>query len=236
MTEEKRQPQEEGTQQAEQPGEQEPQAIVQTEEEQPGAEQEPQKSERTYTQAEWSERESKLGTQVSDLQKQLNQFQMQKQIEALEQSERSASEQDQQRVNEGLMTQAEASQKKEQRQEERQQQQDIMQKMQTAQGIITQAEQMGRVLAAQDFGKKYQLNEGQIAELLNDKDVKSPEAMEAKAANLALEKTQGELKKAKEPPQTFDQGQLGTSGKSFADMTPTEKVMAGLAQKTKKSK
>jgi len=60
--------------------------------------------------------------------------------------------------------------------------------------------------------------------------------MEAKAAKIALEKTQEELKAAKEVPQTFDSGQLGTTGPSVDSMSPEEKITYGLTHPPKKSK
>jgi len=239
MEEEKNQPQDAGTQEVEQP--EETQVAEPTEEVQPGAEETPQAEaetppppERAYTQAEWSKRESELNKQISELQKQSSQMQLEKQIAELEQHEKQSREKDQKDVDEGVITQAEASQRQQQRQNQLRQRIAFQQQMQGAQKLMAEAEQMGRVLAAQDFGKKYKLSDEQVTELLSDKEISTPQAMEAKAANLALEKTQGELKKAQAIPQRFDQGQMGSAGAAIDDMSPEEKIRWGLVHPLKK--
>jgi len=174
-----------------------------------------QPSERTFTQEEWSKREAEVQKQVSEATRRLSEFQMQQQIADLERTEQSAQAEDDRMVDDGQITQAEADKRRSDRTEQREQKAQTAREMQIAQGIRTQAEQLGRVLAAQDFSKQYNLSEEQHAGLLSDKEITGPHAvqiMETKAANLALENMQGELKTAQATPQKFDQGLAGTTG------------------------
>jgi hypothetical protein len=105
--------------------------------------------------------------------------------------------------------------------------------MQSAQEVLGRAEQAGRILAAQDFSQKYGV---EAKELISDESLKTPEAMEAKAARLAWEKATAELKAAKEAPERFDSGLGGTTGASVDAMSPEEKVRWGLEHPPRKRK
>ena len=145
-------PQDDGTQKVEQP--EKTQVAEPTEEPEPGAEEtrkEPEvevKPERTYTQAEWSKRESEKDTEAGQLRKTLSQLGMQVQIAEAERGEATARAKDKSEIDSGLITEAEA----EQRQQAR-----LAQFQQAAQ-MRPKMEQMGRVMAAQDFGEKYSVN------------------------------------------------------------------------------
>jgi len=229
MTEEQNQPPAEGTQTTEQAGDITPPPAEPTAETQPGAEEKPQKAPRTYTEQEWSEREKAKDTEIAEYRTLLARQALEQQAAQAGAIEKEARAQDEKAVEAGEITSAEAAQRAQQRQQEASQQI-------AARQLMTRAEEAGRILAAQDFGKKYNLEEAQIAELLSDKSLDSPAAMEAKAAKIALEKTQEELKAAKEVPQTFDSGQLGTTGPSVDSMSPEEKITYGLTHPPKKSK
>lgn len=214
MTEEKIQPQVEGVPEVKPAGEvpQPTEPIEQLKlgaEKQPQAEAKPPEPEKTYTQEQWSKRESEKDTEVAQIKEQMMQQAMQAELLGKQRAETEAKTKDQKDVEEGTITQSEASQKEQARQQQRQQQQTMAQAQTTLRQMAQQTEQYGRVLAARDFGKEYELNEEQIAELLSDKDMKTPGDMRAKAANLALERTRGELKKSKEAPPNFDQGLSG---------------------------
>ncbi len=179
-----------------------------TDETQKGEVKEPPK-ERTYTQDEWSKRESAKDKEIAQIRGQMAQASMRAEIYQAQQAEVEAKAKDQREVEEGAITASEATRREQAREQQVRQQREIAQQSIVMRQMMGQAEQYGRVLASQDFGKKYNLSTEQVTELLSDQSVKSPAEMEAKAANLALEKAQGELKKTKETPEKFDQGQKG---------------------------
>ena len=209
------------------------QAEVIPEPEQLGAEEKPQEVEppkaeqpRTYSQEEWSERESKKDTEIAQSRNQLAQLNLQTEIFRAEQAEREATTRDQKEIDDGSLTTAEAEKRRDVRTQQRQTTETLARQQQTLRQMSQQTEQYGRVLAAQDFGKEYELTSEQITELLNDKDVRTPGDMKAKAANLALERVWGELKKVKGTPPKFDQGQIGgapvaTPEKSLKERYPS---------------
>ena len=196
-----------------------PQAEAEPEQEQLGAEkpqevveEKPPEPLRTYSQDEWSKRESEKDKEISHARDQLAQLNLQAEIAKSQQSEREATAKDQKEIDDGSLTPVEAEKRRDVRTQQRQTDESIAKQQQTLRQMAQQTEQYGRVLAAQDFGKQYGLTSDQITEILSDKDVKTPGDMRAKAADLALERERGETKKAKEPPPKFDQGQSRRSG------------------------
>lgn len=210
------QPQETETQEVEQPGET-PQAEVETETEELGAgetSQEGEKSpepkpERTYTQEEWSKRESAKDQEAAQLRDALARQAMQSEITKAQQVEATAQAKDRQDVEEGTITQDEASRRSQARAVQRQTEMNILRQQQVASQMYQQTEMYGRVLAAQDFGKQYGLNDEQVKEILTDMELRTPDAMRAKAADLAYERERG---KSTMPKPVYDSGVLGTSG------------------------
>jgi len=107
-------------------------------------------------------------------------------------------------------------------------------------------ERMGRMMAAQDFGEKYGID---AYELLNDKDIKTPEDMEAKAKKLSQEKLDADKKAAsneieqlrarikvlEEGEPQYDRGQAGTTGPALPD-TAKGKIKAGWEELSRKKK
>ena len=168
--------------------------------------------ERTYSQEEVGKIQAASDKKVADIQKQLYQRAMQEEIAKQEQSERETSANDRKAVDDGLITSDEANQRKGIRTQQLQTSRGLMQQQQVLGQMRTEAEALGKTLAARDLGKEYDLNDKQITELIADKDVKSPADMKAKAASLANERLRDELKKVKSAPQKFDSGQSSMGG------------------------
>ena len=184
----------------------------------------PPPAERTYSQKEWSERESAKDTEISTYRNAVSQAAMQAQIAQQQQAEAAAQAKDQSDIDQGLITQAEATQ----RQQGRQRSVQMQPKM----------EQMGRMMAAQDFGEKYGVNP---YELLSDQTIRTPQQMDAKARWLAqsksdattkvtsdrIEALEAEIKALKEGEPLFDSGQQGAGGPSNLDtLSPAELTAA----------
>ncbi len=175
-------------------------------------EEKPKEQKRTFTEEEWAKRESELNKQSAELQRLLAQRQMELEIERQTKAEIEQQAKDLKEVDEGKISQEEAGLRQQARESQKKLAQAFNQQSTMLRQMATQAEQLGRVLAAQDFGKEYELTTEQVTELLSDKDLKTPAEMKAKAANLALEKARTELKKTKEPQERFDKGQTGGTG------------------------
>lgn len=202
--------------------------------EQPGAETEKAApTERIYTQAEVSAMESAKDRENADLRRAYAQQAMQQELARMEAIEARQQAQDRQAVEDGDITSAEASSRQQQRQQAEHQKRVGQQQLVAANQITAEAEQYGRILAARDYGEKYGVNP---TELLNDKGLTSPPLMEAKAAKIALEKTQGQLKAAKQGSETFDAGVMGNVGASIENMSPEEKISHALARPPRKQK
>ena len=214
---EKNQSQDEETQKVDEVGTEASQPTEPTEEQPLGTEEtqkveETPKPARTYTQEEWSKRESAKDKEIAQYRAQMAQLSRQAEISQMQQAEAVAKSKDQREVDEGLITVSEASQREQARNQQKSQQQTIIQQQQILRQMAQQGEGYAKVLAAQEFGKEYELTPEQITEILDDKELKTPGDMRAKAANLALEIVKGELKKTKEKPEKFDQGQKGGGG------------------------
>jgi len=209
-------------QKVEQVGEEKPQVEELTEEKPLGTEAKPP---RTYTQDEWSKRESAKDKEIAQIRNQVAQLAVQAEVRQIQHAEAIAKARDQRDVDEGTITTSEASQREQARQQATQQQMTVAQQQQQLRQMSLQTEQYGRVLAAQDFGKEYELSQEQITELLKDEDIRTPGDMKAKAATLAYEREREEKKKSKETPK-YDQGQKGggetsTPEKALKDRYPS---------------
>lgn len=227
MLEDKNIPQVTGEVEEKPSGTTESQIVESTTEAEPGAVSEPQKGvtpevpkgekpkgqTRTYTQDEWAKRESALNKQSAELQKRLAQTSMELEIQRQTSLETTQRAKDLKEVEDGVISQTEAEGRQRMRESQKQQNQVLYQQSTTLRQMAQQAEDIGRILAAQDFGKKYELTPEQTNELLSNTDIKSPAEMEARAANFALDKVKGEVQKNKEAPEHFDKGQVGTAGK-----------------------
>ena len=207
---EENQPQDVVAEEAEKVGAETSQLTEPIEQQQLGAEQPQEEPKpRLYSQEEWSKRESAKDTEIAGIRDQMAQLNMASDIAKAQHTEELARSKDQKEVDEGTISASEATQREQARVQQRQAETTVSQQQQMLRQMSQQTEQYGRVLAAQDFGKEYELTSEQVTELLSDKEVRTPGDMRAKAANLALEKVRGELKKSKEKPEKFDQGQKG---------------------------
>lgn len=227
---------------------------VEPEVKEPGVEEEPQAkpgeekkppAERTYSQKEWSERESAKDTEISTYKGIASQAAMQAQIAQQQQTEATAKAKDQSDVDQGLITEAEAQQRLQGRATAFQTQQQRQMRDVQMQPI---RERTARVQVADLLGERYGVDP---YALLKDASITGPEQMEAKAKQLAKTKSDTEkqtvsdeiaglkakLKAIEEGEPFYDQGQLGTAGPAVDKMSPEEKIKYGLAHpaKTKKT-
>lgn len=214
--------------------------------EQPGAGEPPQAepgegkkppAERTYSQREWSERESAKDQEIAQAQQAASQAAMQAQIAQQAQAEATAQAKDRSDIDQGLITQAEATQRQQQRQQAQQQ---VLQAQQRAMQMQPKMEELGRMMAAQDMGKRHGVNP---YELLNDKALTTPEQMEAKAKELAktvsddkIANLEVQIQALKNGEPFYDQGQAGSAGSAVEKMTAEEKIKYGLAHPVKPKK
>lgn len=175
---------------------------------------------KTRTEEEWRKRESAKDAEINTYKTAASEAAMQAQIAAQEKAEATAKAKDQNDIDQGLITQAEAKQREQARQR--------------AIAMQPQMEQMGRMMAAQEFGGRHGVNP---FDLLSDQSIKTPQQMEAKAKELAqtksdtekktvsdkIETLEAEIKALKEGEPLFDKGQQGAGGPSnLDDMTPEE--------------
>ena len=228
MTEEQK-PQAGAVQEVEQAGEETPQPAEQPEpksgveappqaEPKPGEEVKPQ-VEPKFTQEQWVERETEFDRQASELRNVASQATMQAQIAQRERAEANALAKDKSDIEQGVITEPEAQQRQQERQRVVQMQ--------------PQVEQMGRMMAAQDFGGRYGVNP---YELLNDQSIRTPQQMDAKAKQLAQTKSdaekktvsdeidalKAEIKALKEGEPLFDSGQQGAGAPDLTGKSPLE--------------
>lgn len=202
----------------------------QTVEEAPEKKEEPTPP-RTYSEEEWAKRQSTMDQALAASNQRVVQLTSQAQIDAAKATEDLALAQDHQAVEGGEITEAQAAQNATRRRQEAARQWETNQQLAVAQQAIAQGEQASRILVAQKLGKKY----GVDAEaLMNDASLTSGELMELKASNLKTERLETEAKAAKTPTEIFDSGLLGSMGSSVDSMSPEEKILYGLKQKTRK--
>lgn len=181
--------------------------------------------EKALTAEEWRARESQiLSTKDKEIETYRNQMAreaLRRWGEQMQAQEAQAQARDKEEIDQGLITQTEAQQRGQQRMSHAQQQvqavaqqAQMAQQMQAYQHMMAEAEQYGRALAARDIGEKYGVSP---EELIKDQTLTSPMAMESKAANLALQRAKGELKRVQQGNQHFDQGQTGGTGISDSE-------------------
>lgn len=224
MAEEQTQPQIEVTQEVEQPGAETPHVAEPTAETQPGAEQKP---ERTYSQREWSERESAKDKENAGLRGMLADQDMRQRIAEAASVEAKHQAEDKQAVGEGEITEATAEQRRQQRFAvgQREATFDRVAKEQQATARLQQQagiklEQEAKSVVARSLGKKYGADSS-ILEIAS-----SAEDMERLAKQLQVQATPAVV-------ETYDSGQMGSTGSSVEDMSPYEKIKYGLGQKQK---
>uniref|UniRef100_A0A6M3L5F0 Uncharacterized protein n=1 Tax=viral metagenome TaxID=1070528 RepID=A0A6M3L5F0_9ZZZZ len=199
-------PQIEGQAESETDGVAVPQPVAETPETaRPGAEKETQQvplttTPKTYTEKEVQEREaaitSKLQTETAHYQRMAAQMAMREQLGQIAKAEAEVDNKDRQDVDQGLITQQDADQRKVLRQQTVQLQQHIREQSQ-------QGEMLGRVTMAYDMGVKYGVN----PELLvKDPNIRTPMQMVQRASELAMTARDARLRSLTAKPETFDKG------------------------------
>jgi len=141
---------------------------------------------------------------------------MENQLATLQAQERQAQVKDTQDVENGVLTQQEAEQRKQARQELANMQVTLRQQRE-------QGEATARILAAQDIAKQYGVNP---EELIKDLTLQNPLMMVQQAAKLALDAKNEELRKVKAQPEKFDKGP-GEGGEGISDEKFLEEYAAG---------
>ena len=192
--------------------------------EEPQAVEEPKKpAERTYTQAEWSARESAKDKEIAgyrrDIQTREQDAQRQKEV-AAEQQARTV---DARAVDDGEITQQEAVHRQQRREQTVSEQQAFGQLQQTNREMAANLEARGRVIAAMDFAEEFGVD---MQALLDDESSLTDfNLMRSKARELQLDK-----REANQPgTESFDTSQRSrTAGVAIDSMTGQEKILWAL--------
>ncbi len=219
------------TQPATEPGAEQPQVVAPVADVQASKpEVETVPPEKTISEKEWRGREAERDRREAELRQGLARTYLQQQVAQAEALEARAQAVDKQAVDRGEISDTDAQQRAnarfqawQQRMAGQMQQQQMQQQMATAQMVLQQADQFGRVLVAHDLAAKHGID---AKDLIGDKSLMTPEAMENKALRLALEKS-------KTSPETFDSGFTTGATTSIDKMSALEKVMLGLKQRKK---
>lgn len=183
------------------------------EQETPGRGKEPATPVKTYTDAEVTERLSRetatLQRQAAESEQRANRLEMQRQIDEAARVEAQAKAQDNQAVEQGIITQDDAARRGVLRQEQAQ----AEQKLKDTQRVIAQGEAKANVFFRTDFAndlaKFFKLDPGV---LLRDESLRDPPSMIAKAAILRVKALEEEVRQAKAVPEHYDKGPGGGSG------------------------
>ena len=185
---------------------------------------------RTYTEEEYRSVQAARDREVAARESQLQQQAMQAWIAQRQQQEAQAQAQDKAYVDQGMLTEQDAEQRRTLRQE-------LAQMQQQRQGMMQEAEQVAYVVHADRIAKKIIQEEGLdqrgylalFNELTSGDRVKSVGDLEAKAERI-VRKAYAEVRKAQaKKPETFDKGPGGaTVGANVANMSPMEKIQWGL--------
>jgi hypothetical protein len=189
--------------------------------------------EKSYTQAEWANREKELITttaakdrEIATSRQLLASQALEKQAQEAATREANARAVDAEAVEDGDITTEQAQQRSLRRENERQEQDRSNRTLEATRAasdqIMEKAEQAGRTLAAQDYAKEYGVDAGV---LLKDSSIKTPEQMENKAMKLSIAKNKGER---------FDSGQMGSRSVDVEKMSAMEKITAGLKAPAKR--
>ena len=176
-------------------------------------------AERQFSQQEVAAIQAAKDTENEKLRQALFQYALNEEIRRAQAEEDQHASRDQQMVSEGQLTLQEATQRSQERTAERQRQiqsqQEQAQVEQQSRQIQAKGEEIGRVLAAQDFGKKYGVDP---EVLIKDTSITTPELMEVKARSMQLDAREAKLKGH----ESFDRGQVGGRGPDLNDMSPSE--------------
>ena len=176
---------------------------------------------KTYTEEEWSERESKYTEEraasdkrVAAADRQVADAAMRQQIE---QAEADALDQDRGLVEAGDITEVDLERRRGSRQtqvkEEVERRDRRAQEDAASNAMMVRGEEMGRVVAANDFAKEFDID---VEELLSDETIKSPAEMKLKARELAMDKREADITGDKK----FDSGRSGAISVDTTGMNP----------------
>lgn len=181
---------------------------------------------RTYSEEEFSQQMGKFQAETAQAREVVNRLAMEHQIRLAQEAEQKLVAKDQQDVEQGLITESDAGQRKALRDQTAQLQQGAAQLQQFVQQQATQGEALGRILMAQDLAKEYGVN---VDDLLNGKELTTPLQMVTKAAKLAIAKLKEEAKK----PETFIAGPgLGVdTGEDMSKLSARELARRAYARK-----
>jgi hypothetical protein len=182
------------------------------------AEVEAKSEERTYSQEEVSAMQATADRDKDVYAKALTQYALNDEIRKMQEQENYKAQEDQALVDEGRLTPALATQRSQERVELRQKE---SQSRQREQEINSKGEALGRIMAAQDFAKKYGVDSDV---LIKDPSLTAPELMEAKARQLSLDAREEKLKGT----ESFDTGQKGGRSTPMSDMSGAEMIRHGL--------
>ena len=163
---------------------------------------------KVFTEAEVAEREARitstLQTQTAEVQERLARLELQRQIDAIASAEQAAQGKDKQDVDNGIISEDEAVQRRNQRTQALRDQAQTAQLQQALREQTQQGEQLGRILMAHDLAKKYGVDPDK---LLKDANIKTPMAMIQKATDLALADRDTKLRQLSSKSENFDKGQ-----------------------------
>lgn len=178
------------------------------------------KPKRTYSEDEWSKRESEKDKELAAYRQTLAQLNMQAQIQEATRFEQEAAAKDKTQVEQGLMTDEDAKSREQLRREQ-------VQVHLAGQSLRAEQESIAKFRVAHEIAKEYGIA---VDDLLNDKNINVPVDMVKKAASLSqkklterIEKMEAEMKALKEGDLKFDRGQQGTMAdeKSLRSRYPT---------------
>jgi hypothetical protein len=193
----------------------------------------PEAPPRTFSQEEVSKIQSSRDQEMAGMANALAGERLQNQIARAEAVEVQYYHQDLRSVDEGTMTSEQAGQRAAQRKEAVKSyignQQAQEQQTASYNAMAQQGEQLGRIMAANDFAKQYSVDADM---LISNKDLRTPDQMRAGALELALEKS----KAGRTGTESYDSGRVSTSSASLDNMSAQEKIAWALAHPPKVQK
>ena len=185
---------------------------------------------RTYSEAEVASIQSALDKKIVEANNISGRLAMELTTERAQRAENTARAADARLVEDGDLTQEAANERARTRQVNMQQAQSIQQREAQLQQAYGQAEDSLRIVAADELAKEHGV---ELKALLVDPNM-TPQQMESKARELALDKREDALKKS----ETFDGGggASGAGSGSIANMSAEEKIAYALAHPPKAAK
>ncbi len=188
---------------------------------------------RAYTEEEWAARESAKDKEVAGLRQMAVRLALDLQSQKAENTEAQFKAEDARAVENGDITEGEAAQRVRQRADDAKTVAERQAGLQGYQRLMAHGEEVGRLTAAEDFGREFGVDP---KELLEDKVLTTPDAMRLKAQELALDKREAAVKEKEIGPETFDGGGGGgvSGGVNVDGLSPEEKITWALAHPPRK--